>query len=429
MKAIKIASGVAVTALAAAISAQAHAEMDTETSWSFTGSMEFLTVVDMADGITNVDGDDVTSIDVELDEEDDFDSGDAGDGFGMESTLAVTHGPFSANLVFTADDEAGVTTEVNDIIITDGAISFGQIDSLVDLTQEYAFDMDDSGDDIGSASEGFDVDAGLRYTMGDLKVQLEGVNRKESDGFTSPTFTVANIPTSVSDADGDGTILNSQTDIDAATAYVNSSDYGVAAQYVSEADALSYVVEAQVRTSSLGGEDDLPYIYVGAGATYTMDMVTAKVGANRYTVSVTDANDTAILEYGFELTVTPIDALSVYVNGQDLDMGGEVIEDTSMKLLFGAAYTIDTITVTGEYTFTEEEEAGDEIYGEVAYADGPVAAYAGVTLGNFDAEEADELLYEAGASYTQDNGVVYAADYDFQTDGANNLRLSAAYAF
>lgn len=83
MKAIKIASGVAVSALALAISAQANAAAHegsaTETEWSFTGSMEFLTVVDMAAGAVNRDGDATdTVIDVELDEEDDFDEGAAG---------------------------------------------------------------------------------------------------------------------------------------------------------------------------------------------------------------------------------------------------------------------------------------------------------------------------------------------------------------
>ena len=418
MKAIKIASGVAVTALAAAISAQANAEMDTETSWSFTGSMEFLTVVDLVEQ-NNAQGDDASPIvDVEIDEEDDFDSGDAGDGWGLESTLAVTHGPFSANVVLTADDSNDIAGEVNDIIVTDGAISFGEVGSLVDETYEYAYDMDDSADEAGERSEGAPVDIALRYTLEDLglKVQVEGTNR--DDG-------------------ADGVVTNDST----------NSDYGVAAQYMGEADALSYVAEAQLRTSSYGLDDDAPYIYVGAGATYTMDMVTAKVAVNRYTVnsgdtytgslsSVEVSNDEAILEYGFEVTATPMEALSVYVKGQDLD-SGDLNDEFAMKVMGGAAYTMGMLTFTGEYTYTDVEEAGDEIMANVTYADGPISAYGEVTLANFDAETANAPLIEAGASYTQDNGVVYAVDYDMRSEEAdaidtaeiNNIRFSAAYAF
>lgn len=419
MKAIKIASGVAVSALALAISAQAnaaaHEGMATETEWSFTGSMEFLTVVDMAAGAVNRDGDATdTVIDVELDEEDDFDEGAAGDAWGLETTLSVVHGPFSGGFILTGDDESDVSVELDDLVVTDGAISFGQTGSLVDETHEYAYDMDDSGDSAAARSEGRDVGAALRYTMEGLKVQVEGSNRK--------------------DASGDGVV----TGIDATGANgTDSSDFGVAAQYMGEADALSYVAEAQFRTSSLGGDDDSPYTYFGVGATYTMDIVTAKFGLNQYSVTTSaDFHDDAILEYGFELTATPIDALSVYLKGQDLD-SGDVVAEEAMKLLVGAAYTVDALKFTGEYEYTDVEEAGDEIMGRVDYTAGAIAAYGEVTIANFDADTANAPLIEAGVSYTQDNGVKYAADYDMraeETDAIdtaeiNRFRLTAAYAF
>ncbi|WP_394168821.1 hypothetical protein [Saccharospirillum alexandrii] len=418
MKAIKIASGVAVSALALAISAQAnaaaHEGMATETEWSFTGSMEFLTVVDMAAGAVNRDGDATdTVIDVELDEEDDFDEGAAGDAWGLEAALSVVHGPFSGGFILTGDDESDVSVELDDLVVTDGAISFGQTGSLVDETHEYAYDMDDSGDSAAARSEGRDVGAALRYTMEGLKVQVEGSNRK--------------------DASGDGVV----TGIDASAGDTQNSDFGVAAQYMGEADALSYVAEAQFRTSSLGGDDDSPYTYFGVGATYTMDIVTAKFGLNQYSVTTSaDAHDDAILEYGFELTATPIDALSVYLKGQDLD-SGDVVTEEAMKLLAGAAYTVDALTFTGEYTYTDVESAGDELFAEVAYASGAIGAYGSVTLANFDADTANAPLIEAGVSYTQDNGVKYAADYDLraeETDAIdtaeiNRFRLTAAYAF
>ena len=420
MKAIKIASGVAITALALAISAQANAAAheggSTETEWSFTGSMEFLTVVDMAAGAVNRDGDATdTVIDVELDEEDDFDEGAAGDAWGLETTLSVVHGPFSGGFILTGDDQAGVNVELDDIVITDGAISFGQTGSLVDLTHEYAYDMDDSADSAAARSEGRDVGAALRYTMEGLKVQVEGSNRQDASG---------------------GAVV---TGIDATTNPngTDSSDFGVGAQYTGEADALSYVAEAQFRTSSLGGDDDSPYTYFGAGATYTMDMVTAKFGLNTYSVTTgADAHDDSILEYGFELNATPIDALAVYLKGQDIDSGSTFTDD-SMNLLGGAAYTVDVLTFTGEYLFTDADN-GDEVFAEVAYASGMIGSYGSVTLANIDADTADAPLIEAGVSYTQENGVKYAADYDLRAEetGAtvnqgeiNNIRLTAAYAF
>ncbi len=398
MKAIKIASGVAVTALAAAISAQANAAAhggDTETTWSFTGSMEAAYTINMEAGATNADGDTVdTVMDMDLDEGDDFDSATAGEAWGLESKLSVVHGPFSGGVIITGDDVSGdgpVTVELDDIVITDGAISFGQTGSLVE-THEYAFDMGDSNDDFNGNSEGKDVGAAIRYTMDSLAVQVEGENTN-SENAAAP-------------------------------------DFGLGAKYSGEADALSYVVDAQFRSSSLGGDDDTSYIYVGAGVTYTMDMVTAKAGVNRYTFDGTDANDTAAVEYGFELTVTPVEALSVYLKGQDFDAADEVEDDAtnSMKVLVGASYTAGMITVTGEYTYTAIEDGGDEAFGEVVYTDGPLSAYADATF-YVDADPEVDPQFGVGVSYTKDNGVKYAADYDMQADIESMLKLSAAYAF
>ncbi|GGX55230.1 hypothetical protein [Saccharospirillum salsuginis] len=403
MKAIKIASGVAVTALAAAISAQANAAAhggDTETTFSYTGSMEAIYVIDMENNLFNADAEEAgTVMDMDLDEGDDFDSATAGEAWGLEMGVDVVHGPFSGSLQLRTNDGT-VEVDAGDIVITDGAISFGQTGSLVE-THEYAYDMGDSNDDFNGNSEGKDVGAAIRYTMDGLAVQVEGEN---------------------SDADAEGYEID------------QTADFGVGAKYSGEADALSYVADFQYRASSLGGEDDAAFIYVGAGATYTMDMVTASVGVNRYTFDGTDANDTAAVEYGFELTATPIDALSVYLKGQDFDATNEVEDpdannDDSMKLLAGASYTAGMITVTGEYTYTAVEEAGDEFFGEVVYTDGPLSAYGDITLGDLDADESADPQIGAGVSYTKDNGVKYAADYDTQADVENVLKLSAAYAF
>ncbi|MFG1495132.1 hypothetical protein ABMA57_00775 [Saccharospirillum sp. HFRX-1] len=414
MKAIKIASGVAISALAAAISAQAHAEGDTEFSWSAVGSMEAMFVYDF-EGETK---------DVDLDEEDDFDSATAGEAWGLEVTHTITHGPFSGNIVFTIDD-GDYDYAIEDLIVTDGAISFGQIGSLLE-TDDYAYDMGDSEILIDEASvadidgngenddaevdleldDGAPIDAGVRYTMGGLQVQIEGQNDDNAQ---------------------------------------NGTDYGVAAAYAGSVDALSYRVDAQFRASDEAPDSADPYTYAGAGVTYTADMFSVKAAYNTYTAPTTVAQVASsqeketFAEYGFEVEVTPMAALTAYVKGQDLDASSVLVDD-SMELLFGAAYTIDMITLTGEYTYTAAEEAGDEILANVTYTDGPMSAYGEVTLANFDAETANAPLFEAGVSYTQDNGVVYAADYDFRAEEAdavdaenaaaiNALKLSAAYAF
>lgn len=422
MKAIKIASGVAISALAAAISAQAHAEGDTEFSWSAVGSMEAVFVYDF-EGETK---------DVDLDEGDDFDSQTAGEAWGLEVTNTVTNGPFSANIVLTANDASGdmdASDEgdfgivVEDLVVTDGAISFGQVGGLIE-THEYAYDMGDSQNMIGGADteldEGAPVDAGIRYTMNGLQVQIEG------------------------------------QDDNAASA--NRTDYGVAAAYAGTADALSYRAEAQFRASDEAPDSADPYMYVGAGVTYTADMFSVKAAYNTYTAPSTAAQagteeKETFSEYGFEVEVTPMAALTAYVKGMDLDASSVNVDD-SMLLLFGAAYTIDTITVTGEYLFStvsSDSDGGnpadftdidlidymDSAFVEVAYADGPIGAYVDATFYT-EADFSDDLGPQmgAGVSYTQDNGVKYAADFDFQ-DGEdsvfsiveNKVKVGASYAF
>lgn len=394
MKAINIASGVAVTALALAISAQANAAAhggDTETTFSYTGSMEAVFIMDM----------EAETKDVDLDEGGDFDAATAGDAWGLEMEVGVVHGPFSGSVgVRTNDGE--VEAFAGDIVITDGAISFGQVGSVIS-THDYAYEMDES-EALGDVDEGAPVEAGLRYTMNGLKVQLEGQNRRVDDDDNV-----------VGDSTG-GTF---------------TTDYGIGAAYEGSADALSFVVDANVRASDEAPDDADMYTYVGAGVTYTMDLVTAKAAFNTYNAPTTGAQvvsgeKEAFSEYGFELTVTPMEAASVYVKGADIDAGNDT---DSLELLFGATYTMDMIGLTAEYTYTAVEENGDEFFAEATYTQDKISAYADVTLANLDAEESDDPQIGAGVAYTQDNGVKYAADFDFQTDVENKLKLSAAYAF
>lgn len=428
MKAIKIASGVAVSALALAISAQANAAAheggSTETTFSYTGSMEAIYMIDFSG--TDANGDDATVMDVDLDEGDDFDSAKAGEAWGLEMKVGVTHGPFSGSVGVRTDD-GDVEAFAGDIVITDGAISFGQVGSVIS-THDYAYDMGDSstGVDVfetetvttwddtnndnvvdatetdevviieeATVAEGLDegapVDAAIRYTMNGLKVQIEG-----------------------------------QNDV--------GTDYGLGVAYEGSANALSYVVDANVRVSDQAQDSADPYTYVGAGATYTTDLVTAKAAFNTYTAPTTFAQlqsgeKESFSEYGFELSVTPMEAATAYLKGQDLDAGNDT---DSMLLLVGATYTVDVLTFKGEYENTAAD-GGDQALFNIAYKQGNIGAYGEVTLKDLDGDGETPHL-EAGVNYTQENGVKYAADWDFQSEGDFNdemhtMKLSAAYAF
>ena len=147
----------AVSALAAAISGQALAA-DTEATITYNGAMEFDFIVDMA----------AETKDVELQKGDDANDGGS---YGLYMDVAVVNGPFSGTVGIASEDGAGSVT-LGDIVVEDGAISFGQVGSLIS-TEDYAYDMGDSNDEKG-------VDAAFRYNvMEGLDVQLEG---EQQDG-------------------------------------------------------------------------------------------------------------------------------------------------------------------------------------------------------------------------------------------------------
>lgn len=388
MKAIKIASGVAVSALALAISAQANAAAheggDTEFSMSATGSMEAMFLMDLV----------AETKDVDLDEGDDFDTATAGEAWGLQLDTKVVHGPFSGTVRIVANDDStanengstatsGVAVEVNDLIVTDGPISFGQVGKLND-TEDYAYDM---GDSTTTGHDGAPVGAGIRYTMDGLAIQADGVNDTTAQGY--------------------------------------ETDYGVSAQYKGEADAISYVVEGQIRGSDEAPDGSDAYTYLGAGVTYTSDLFTAKAAVNQY------GQDPKVTEFGYELSTSPIEALSLYTKGVNWDVSEELAVDNA-KYLFGATYSIAPLTFKGEYLLTPAD-GGDEALFNVSYSQDQIGAYGEVTLKDLDTDMQSPVL-EAGVNYTQENGVKYAADWDFQAEGDFNtemhtMKLSAAYAF
>ena len=391
MKAIKIASGVAITALALAISAQANAAAheggNTEFSWNATGSMSYIYINDFEN----------SRMDVDLNEDGDYDDKDNTEGFGLETTVSITNGPLSGDFEIVASDAndgSAATLQLENLKVTEGAFSFGMIDELTS-TEEYAYDMGDS-DGVYTGDTGADSQAAFRYSMDGLKVQLEGTNGSSIAGATATE-----------------------------TATAIDTDYGVSAEYAGSADALDYVVQAQYRTSDDDqfGDD---YTFVGAGVTYTADMYMAKVGINNYGTA------DKMTEIGYELVVTPMDALSVYAKGVNWNVSEETTFGGPAELsnyLFGAAYTAGVLTFTGEYELNQGD-ADDTIFGEVAYAQDMITGYASVELASIEDSNVDpDPMFEAGVGYSTASGILYAADYDFMADAQNDITLSAGYAF
>ncbi|MFQ3229079.1 MAG: hypothetical protein ACI9DO_000437 [Reinekea sp.] len=367
----------AVTALAAAISGQALAA-DTEATTTFNGAMQYDFTVDMA----------AETKDVELQKGDDANDGGS---YGIYMDVKVVNGPFSGEVGLTTEDGVGSVT-VGDIVVKEGKISFGQVGSLVE-THEYTYEQEDFG------GEGKDVDAAIRYNvMEGFDVQLEGA---QQDGV------------------GD--------------------DYGLGAKYAGESGAVSYVADAQVRLSDTVAatlDDATPFMYFGAGVTYTADIVTVKAGFNNYSVVDARAAYTALnatsgdsdSEYAVSVTATPVDNLTV--GAHYMDKSTETDDDSRYKV--EGSFAADAVTVSGYYTAVLVEDAIAEMNGKVEYAADMIAAYAGVTL-NEGMVEHDAALIEAGVSYTTESGIVYAGDYTQgdSTDGVdqNNIVFSAMYSF
>lgn len=370
----------AVTALAAAISAQAIAA-DTEITTTANGAMDVNFILDM--------NADPATYDVDL-KEDDFN-------YGLKYNVAVANGPFTGSLFFEAKDQVGTpaTIEVKDLIVTDGAISFGQVGSLMN-TDQY---VESINEDMSETK--LDVDVAFRYTISDeFKVQLQGLNN------------------------------------DTGTAT------GVAAAYKAEAGALAYAVEAESYFSANDTDtpavvDDITTVHVdetkaavshnnghyfaGAGVTYTSDVVKLLAAVN---ASAVNADADAVIEYAVaaESTFGPA---SVKASYQDFSTDAKKDEIAKVE----AAVTFDAITASTGYKYTLAEKAGDEVWVKGAWAADNKEASAKVILGEFDADTAADPKLELRASMKNAVGITYYGEFDFQTDLANKLTLGAKYSF
>jgi len=359
----------AVTALAAAISAQAIAA-DTEATTTFTGAMDAQFILNLQP--------DVATYDVDL-KEDDYN-------YGISIETAVVNGPFSGSIGLKSDEGVNEIT-VGDLVVTDGQLSFGQVGSLMN-TDQY---VDSINEDMEETK--LNVDVAFRYAISDdFKVQLQGENfGKVGEPVTVP-------------------------------AYDSSTKTGVAAAYTGESGAVAYAAEAELYASGPGADADFdPAIFAGAGVTYTSDMIKVMAALNYSQTAAVDA--TPSMEYigAVESTFGPA---SVKASYQEPD--SEVEDDEIAKAEIAA--TFDAITASAGYKFTTVD-GGDEVWGKVAYAADTYEASAKVIMGNFDADTADDPKIELRASTTNDLGITYYGEFDFQSDAANQLTVGGKYSF
>ena len=373
MKAIKIASGFAVTALAAAIAGQAAAA-DTETEFSYAGSMKVASIFDF-ENETRVNAYDDAGI---LDD-DDF--------FGLDMVVTVTNGPFEGGLKVQNIDGVG-SVGVEDITVTEGPISFGEVGSVVETTDLMETVTDDNHADLE-----WGVDAAFRYTNEEAGIKVQ--------------------------AEGDG----------------GPNAFGVGANYTGDFDTAKVYLDAQYSEDGTGEAHDEPVggALVGAGAEITpTDELKVTVAFQQGGFFSNAGAAEAFAQYGIKAEYT-MDNMSAYA------LYGEPHADTDDNEIIkvGGSFTSGAVTTEGSYTLTTAESAGDELNAKVTYTQDAVSAYAEVTLSDMDADDADPMLLELGASYTTESGIKYGFDFENQGDDAaagvaaatNTLELYASYSF
>ncbi|MHA7879884.1 MAG: hypothetical protein ACX931_08845 [Saccharospirillum sp.] len=410
MKAIKIASGVAVSALAAAISAQSFAaahEGGAETSATVSGDLKVNTVVDLENETreTSMPG---------------FASPDE-DWFNLSVETAIVHGPFSGDIVVGLQngqedeaDDAGARADdgygrvfVDNLRVDEGPVSFGDIGRITDTAGLYEGLADQSTFIDEDESTRFGVAAAFRYSVEDLglRVQAEG----------------------------------------------NGGDFGLAAAIKQDLDVATFWADFQFREAvGNDGMDDAETAFgVGAQAT-PVDMLTlTAVYRNKSDRTLGDWNSAAgatVDEGAFAVHAEAMLTETISVYGMLVDPFMDTDDTTVMK--FGGSVGIDAITLSASYEALTHEAETYLITGKVAYAQDAISAFAEVAMSAEDFSGSDGgssfntstdagTEFVLGADYTTASGIVYGGEYtntgeDFWDAGGNTtseIELFAQYSF
>lgn len=399
----------AVSALAAAISAQAIAA-DTEATTTFTGEVNVGSVMDL------LAEDRYHEITTEGD-----------DGYFLDMNVAVKNGGFEGAIAFESDDNGDIAASIGDLTYTEGAIMFGDIDSIV-TTSASVDEMAESTD--------YAVEKGFRYTNDDLGIKLQAER-----GDT-------NLDT---DADGD-------VDDDDAEGGEGETDFGLAAAYMGDYDVATVHADLQYRESQLTGENDgnTP-LYAGLKVVATpVEMLTVTAG---YTTGHSIANDgtfydTSVNSYGVRADVAVVEGVTAFGYYSQID-------DADAQMMVGAAaeyspvlveveYDIDAESVWGKVSLSEEVEVSAGLmvgaYAEAEYVtDADITWVAGANTSyaitemlkasaSFDVDSDSESLLKAGLAYTTEGGAALTADYENESEAwdegeSHKITAKASYSF
>ncbi|MFY0665484.1 MAG: hypothetical protein JXQ97_12740 [Natronospirillum sp.] len=398
MKAFKLASGFAVSALTLAIAGTAAAQATTEISTTGAIQVQSINNLESEARYNNFPG---------------YFKADE-DWYNLSITTTVTHGPFSGKVrvgIFEDEGDGNGTTNGNgadsnaqvkvfDLRVDEGPISFGQIGRVTHTAALYE-DLTDENELLGKdESTRLGVTAALRYTLdlGDTEVRVQSEGAPQGN---APTFGLA------------------------ASA---KHDLGVA-------EVLADVQFRQV-TNVVGADTDGNPIFDGMedDALTTFGVGVTATPIDQVSLSAVFRNDSrkdggngdSVYAVKAELSVS--DDISVFGLVTDREVGSD---NDSTLVRVGATAGFAPITVEGAYETLAAEFGDGLVWGKVSYAENAIGAYAEVFYGLPDGAG---LQFEVGADYTTESGVVFGGkyengDYSDEDSEASVATLFAKYSF
>lgn len=373
MKAFKLASGFAVSALTLAIAGTAAAQ--TTANVSYSGSVKVQTVIDLENETRNVS------------------RVDNNDWWHLNARWNIVNGPFSGSIRVGQHEDNPIRIDLIDLKVVEGPISFGQVGRVTDSAGVYENITAEVDGNVGAGNitisqydkdenTRFGVDQAIRYTESSLglKVQLE------SAGAASTNF-------------GVGVGINNQV-----------------------TDGVVVKADFQYREAPVGGVNDGETAF-GASVEATFGSTVVKA-AYRNKSDLTDGLETAAGRSAFAVhaNVGVTDDISVYA----IVVDAELEADDTLIVKAGASMGIDAITVEGSYETFAHAVGDGVVKAKVSWAEGAIGAYGEVDY-NLALDD-DALGLKVGGSFTTESTIKYGADWELLNKG-NVLTAYAQYKF
>lgn len=394
MKAFKLASGFAVSALTLAIAGTAAAEATTE--MSYTGSVKVESVLDFESERNT------HALPGYYGEEEDW--------YNFNVTTTIKHGPMSGKIRVGIHEDEGAgdgskngngkdnngQVKVFDLRVDEGPISFGQIGRVTATAGLYE-SITDETEIIGKdESTRIGVDAAARYTMADLGLKIQ--------------------------AEGNGP---------AATAH----PFGFAAAIEQDLGVAKVWADAQYRQGldvAAGGMADAVTTFGAAVQATPVDMLTLTAVFRNDGRKLNGDGDSV---FAAKASVDLTDTINVYgiVADSSLEADGMVIKG-------GVSAGFDAVKVSASYEADLEEVAAGLVLTKAEYTAGAIGAFveANYSMADFKlatgtTERDAGLELVLGGSYTTESGIKYGAEYtnaqDTYFDNAGSVvNKATAYA-